>query len=263
MKKIALLILIVFPLLSFSQDRKIAAVRIESFPFRADQFVGIDAFGYAYFIDDNTFIKAKGSQTAEFKKISTGKIARADIENPMQIVLFYENFNTVILLDNQLNEISEINFSNLDKPVVAHAAGIASQNSIWIYDSLTQQIGLYDYLKNEFRPLTTPLKENLKFYTTDFNTFRWIDAKLDFYACNIYGKIYPLGKAVDFDALRFASDNAFFFSKNGKLYLHDSTKNEVFSVTDIDNSFKNFYYKDQILSIFTTGGITNYKITLP
>jgi hypothetical protein len=31
-------------------------------------------------------------------------------QNPLNIVLFYENFNVVILLDNQLNETQKINF---------------------------------------------------------------------------------------------------------------------------------------------------------
>ena len=89
-------------------------------------------------------------------------------------VLFYEDFNSVVLLDNQLNKISEINFSQNNIPIVATATGMSTQNQLWIYNTLNQQIGLFDYLKNEYKTVSTPLTENIKFYQTDFNTFYWI-----------------------------------------------------------------------------------------
>jgi hypothetical protein len=38
------------------------------------------------------------------------KITKVDLQNPLKIVLFYESFNSALLLDNQLNEIQKINF---------------------------------------------------------------------------------------------------------------------------------------------------------
>jgi len=39
--------------------------------------------------------------------------------------------------------------------------------------------------------------------------------------------------------------------------------NTISPIENVEKSFKNFYYKDQILSIFTNQGISNYKITIP
>ncbi len=260
MRKIALLLLL-FPLSVFSQQ--ISAVRVSDFDRKADTYVGSDSFGFHYFIKDNVFIKTDGKSSLEYRKLAAGKIARADIENPLLILLFYENFNTAVLLDNQLNEVKEIDFSKLSVPVTAHAAGIASQNRLWIYDSLTQQLGFYDYIKNTWQPITTPQKENLKYYQSDFNEFYWIDAKSGWYACDIYGKISALGKIAGFDRIRLVDDHSYFAFEAGRLYYHDAAKNSISEVAGIDNSLKNFYYKDQILSIFTGSGITNYKIILP
>ena len=66
---------------------------------------------------------------------------------PMDTVLFYEDFNTVIFLDNQFNEIQKINLSESLPSLAVTAIGNASQNRLWIYDNLNQQISLYDYLK--------------------------------------------------------------------------------------------------------------------
>lgn len=262
MNKIALLLLL-FALSGFSQQANLALVPADSLRFAADDYAGADGYGFYYFIKNNVFIKTDGVRSLEFGKNALGKITRADIANPLLIVLFYENFNTAVLLDNQLNEVKEIDFSKLETPVVARAVGMASQNKLWVYDSLTQRLGLYDYLKNMWQPVTTPLTEPILFYQTDFNNFQWIDAKSVWYASDIFGKIQTLGKMPGFDAVYFASGTAFFYSQNTKLYLRDLKNNSVYRVVNLDNSPKKFYYKDQILAIFTGSGITNYKITLP
>jgi hypothetical protein len=47
------------------------------------------------------------------------------------------------------------------------------------------------------------------------------------------------------------------------LTLYDLEKGEKTQIEISEKTFKKFYYKDQILSIFTAKGITNYKITIP
>jgi hypothetical protein len=47
------------------------------------------------------------------------------------------------------------------------------------------------------------------------------------------------------------------------LYRYDFVDNKSTLIEISEKTFKNFTYKDQILSIFTNQGITNYKITLP
>ncbi|HLA55134.1 MAG TPA: hypothetical protein VK623_03470 [Flavobacterium sp.] len=248
---------------SFMQGQNLEAARIDSWTSDADEFVGFDKFGYCYTIKNNVFIKSKGKEILEYNNPATGKITHADIENPLLIVLFYENFNTIILLDNQLNEVRKISFSELNIPIVSHATGLASQNRLWIYDSLTQQIGLFDYLRNDYKSITTPFKQILKYYQTDFNAFQWIDEKGNRFACDVYGKVLTLGKVPDYDRMQIVSGRSLLFSKDGKLYLHNIEKTTTGTIAGVENSFKKFYYKDQILSIFTTGAITNYKIILP
>ena len=127
-----------------SQNLKQNAVLMDSIRFDGDQFLGYDPFGFYYTIKNNVFSKINTRDTLEYKNISLGKITKVDLQNPLKIVLFYENFNTVILLDNQLNETQKINFSESTIPFVVSAVGIASQNQLWIYNSMNQQLGLYD-----------------------------------------------------------------------------------------------------------------------
>lgn len=53
------------------------------------------------------YIKKNNTQLWQYKNLSLGKITKIDLQNPLKIVLFYEGFNSVILLDNQLNEIQK------------------------------------------------------------------------------------------------------------------------------------------------------------
>jgi hypothetical protein len=263
MKNLLLIALIFVFAVSSGQEKVYVATKLNSIPLSTNEFLGYDQFGYYYSIKNNVLSKTKKEESFEYKNISLGKPTKIDIQNPLKIMLFYENFNTIVLLDNQLSETQKINFSENDIPILATATGIASQNRLWIYNSLTQQIGLFDYLKNNFQSITPSFQGNLKYYESDFNSFQWIDDKLNWYSCDVFGKITTLGKVADFDQIQVIANEEVIFSKEGKLFIENLKKNSIYQIENVDKSFKKFYYKEQILSIFTNQEITNYKITIP
>ncbi|MEZ7504113.1 hypothetical protein [Flavobacterium sp. Arc2] len=263
MKKIILFIALVSTWSAISQNTKLEISITDTINIRADDFIGYDQFDFYYYIKDNVLHKTNNKESLEYKNTSLGKIAKVDIKNPLKIVLFYENFNIVVLLDNQLNEIQKINFSENINPIAVSATGIAAQNRLWIYNSLNQQIGLFDYIQNDYKAISTSFPESIKYYQTDFNTFYWIDNKNNWYSCDAFGKIKTKGKILDFDIIEVINDNQFIYSKNNKLYFEDLDKNQKYEIDISEKTFKKFSYKDQILSIFTSKGIINYKITTP
>ena len=261
MKNLIIAFFFVFSSISFGQN--LITSKINHVAINAEEFLGYDQFGFYYTIKNNVFFKTKDNQSLEYKNISLGKITRVDLQNTLKMVLFYENFNTVILLDNQLNETQIVNFSENTIPIVAAATGIASQNQLWVYNNLNQQIGLYDYLKKDYKTISTSFPENIKYYQSDFNTFNWIDEKNNWYTCDIFGKITKKGKIPDFDSIEIIGDNQFIFSKDSILIIEDLEKSQKIEIEISEKTFKKFHYKDQILSIFTSGGIINYKIIIP
>jgi hypothetical protein len=263
MKKLVLLLFIASFSIAFSQNQKLTAIKMNSIRFDGDQFLGNDPFGFNYTIKNNVFSKIGKQDTLEYKNISLGKITKVDLQNPLKIVLFYENFNTVVILDNQLNETQKINFSESTDPIVAAAIGIASQNQLWIYNSMNQQLGLYDYLNNLYKTISVPFTESINNYFSDFNSFHWIDNKNNWYICDVFGRITNNGKVPDFESIAIVDKNQFIYSINGVLVFQDLEKNQKSEIKIAEKSFEKFYYKDQILSIFTAEGITNYKIILP
>ena len=269
-KTVRKILLLLFIACSFSavsaQNQKISTTLISQFNTDIDDFLGYDSFGFSYHIKNNVFRKTKGNEVFEYKNVSLGNITKVDILNPLKIVLFYEDFNTVVLLDNQLNKMTEINFSQNSIPIVVPAIGMSTQNQLWIFNTLNQQIGLFDYLKNEYKTVSTPLTEGIKYYQTDFNTFYWIDKKNNFFSCDIFGKTTSLGKIPDFDQIEIINPNSYILRKANLLYFKDKTTADLATFSEIEilqKSFDKFCYKDQILSIFTAKEITNYKIVTP
>jgi hypothetical protein len=169
----------------------------------------------------------------------------------------------VLILDNQLNEIQKIDFSKLETLVVASAIGISGQNKLWVFNTLNQQIGLYDLNSNTYQNLGMPINENIRFYQTDFNYFQWIDKQNKWNTCSIYGKLFFNGKVETASIIQLLIENKILFSIDNLLFIKEQNTNKLYEIEIVEKSFKNFYYKDQILSIFTNKGITNYKITIP
>jgi hypothetical protein len=260
-KKVSLLLFLVASCIGFAQ--KLNTTLTHSKPLLCDTYVGFDTLNDSYYIKDNVFIKKSGSKTWQYKNVALGKITSVDIINPLKIVLFYENFNTCILLDAQLNEILQKNFTTDLNNAIITAIGLASSNRLWLFNSLTNEILLSDYKTNETKTVGLPLTQNIAYYHSDFNSFFWIDDFNNCYSIDIFGKSTLLCTVPAYDIIQIIDNERILFSVTNKLYLLNSVKKSIIEIEIVENSFENFYYKDQNLAIFTNQQIKNYKIILP
>ncbi len=263
MKKTIYIFFLVLSALLNGQTTKIEATKMGELYFGADEFVGYDGFGNCFYIKNNVLFKKFEETTFQYQNLALGKIAKVDILNPLKIVIFYSEFNAVVVVDNQMNEIQKIHFSTLNDAVIASAVGISGQNKIWVYNSLNQQIGLYDLINATYQNLGVPIQEDIRYYQSDFNYFHWIDSQNNWNTCTIFGRFFTNAKVEASNVVQLIEIDRFFFVEENKVFLKDPKQNRVYEITNVEKSFKKIYYKDQILSIFTDKGITNYKITLP
>jgi hypothetical protein len=124
-------------------------------------------------------------------------------------------------------------------------------------------MGLYDYLNKEYQTITTPFQNMIRFFQSDFNTFFWIDDQGNGKYCDIYGKVRSFGKVATLDQFQMVTKTDYLYKKEQLLYYYSSKLNKTIGIEIDEKTFENFSYKEQILSIFTNQGITNYKIKLP
>jgi len=261
MRKMVIFFLI--NILNCSAQSAVEITKIQSKASAYDQFLETDEYGYNYFLKNNVLIKVNENENFEFKNVALGKATRIDLHNPLKIVLFYENFNTAISLDNQLNESNNINFSLFTTPIFATAIGIASQNRLWIFNSLSQKIGLFDFLNNSYTELTPPLQISKKTYDSDFNTFYWVDSDNMLNSCDVFGKIATLGQIKEFDKIQILNSQKVLILKNNNLFINNLINNSLEKIIIDEKTIENFSLKNQILTIFTNQELHIYKIKLP
>ena len=225
-------------------------------------YYGFDSFNNYYYSENNTFNKVSNSSTYHYQNISLGKISSIEIINPLTLVLFYEDFNTVVFLDNQLNEIERINFSSIDSSLIITKIGLAGQNKLWIYNQVNQRLLLFDALNKTYKEMPIPIENPIVYTQSDFNNFYWVDDLNNFYKCDFFGKIALLSNIPLFDKIQIIDEKSILFSKKNQLYLLNISSKSISEIQIVEKSFENFYYKDQFLAIFTLQQISNYKIKI-
>jgi hypothetical protein len=159
---------------------------LKQLPLTAQSYIGTDVYNNNYFIEEMAFYKKGPDGDFVFKDFSLGVIDKIDIINPLKIMLFYQQTNTVIFLDNRLNEVERISFNALQEFVNISSAGNAGNNRIWLYNIDSQQLELFDYRLERKLQTSLPIEGNLVAMASNFNyCYLLFEDKLITY--NVYG----------------------------------------------------------------------------
>lgn len=262
LKKLLLLFLSFFGSMH-AQTKTIYAVPINSFAIDAERYFGFDVLENYYYEKNNVLIKENKTIKWVYQNNSLGKISSISFQNPLRILVFYEEFNTVLFLDSQLNEIQKIDFSSIENPLIVSKVGMATQNQIWLFDAALNQLFLYNYVTSIRTKVCQPVQNKWLYYQSNFTNFYWVSDKNEWESCSIIGKNQVIKKLPNWNKIQFIDEDFFLYKINSDLFLSAITKGETYQIENVDNSLTDLYWRDQILSIFTNQQITNYKITLP
>lgn len=243
----------------FSQET-ILAQEINKTALITDIFLGLDSQKNYYSIKDNVLSKKTKHLTFEYKNVSLGKIYHVDFQNPLQVVVFYNDFNTSILLDNQLNETKKIDFNLLSEAVNIDAIAFSSQNQLWFYDAISSKIGLYNLRNDTYKWISTPLENPVNQYFANYTHFYWLNNENKLNAISIFGKIKSYPKFPSFEKVQLINDEIALYLNDNQLYYYETTKNQSSKIMITEKFVTNFFFADGILAIFTENKITNYSI---
>ena len=117
-------------LLMFSQK---VEVNLEQTIINDGDFIGIDKFEDVYALKNNVLTKTSKAQTWMFKDFNLGEIYTVDLTNPLQILVFYKDLQTIVVLDNQLNEVRRVVIDAGNNYFIKDI-GLSIQNKIWLFD---------------------------------------------------------------------------------------------------------------------------------
>jgi hypothetical protein len=106
---------------------------VDSFPLEADHFIGYDSYKNLFYTAGMVVHKTGPTGVFQFTDFQLGPISTVDIINPLNIVVYYGQTNTAILLDNRLNQIERINFNTIAPFINTSAATNAGSNKLWVF----------------------------------------------------------------------------------------------------------------------------------
>ncbi len=230
----------------------------------AEQFVGADELGNLFFMENQAFFRKSGSRIFSFSNVDLGEISAVDMGNPFKILLFYQDFNSVIILDNNLNELSQrLDFTGETQFNNVLFVGNSSQNNIWLYAD-DNKLHLYNYetLSEELQT------QAMTFYEQDFkalglvSTFKrvWIQSETEALEFNEYGnyvRTYP----VDGPARIFPFQKGILVLKEGKFeYLFEEERRAV-SIGHKGN-LNNVSVSGSSLFIYDGNKVSQYELRL-
>jgi hypothetical protein len=123
----------------FKQDKVV--IKLETIP----EIFTCDHLDNVYIYSKNTLKKFndQGIMESQYSGLGYGNLSSIDVSDPFRIVLFYKGFNTVLILDNKLNQIGEAYQLNKLGFSTADAVCKSKQAGIWILDSYAQKLMLY------------------------------------------------------------------------------------------------------------------------
>ena len=215
-------ILVFFSITVYSQDSIIPVIKQQR-KLDVSKIIGIDNFGTEYYVTNNILYKKTPETTIDYSNVQLGNITTVNTYNPLKIVLFYQDFNTVIILDNRLAEVFKIDFNTTQTYRNVSHVSIGNDNTIWIFNRDIQQLELYDYKLKQVRATTLPVTSEVLDLKSNYN-YCWLLTENFVYKYNYFSSLLYKIKNEGYQKLAETNDNILLQRENELLYLDDKTQ---------------------------------------
>lgn len=230
--------------------------------------MGIDNFKNTYFLKDRVLHKEGEDGNFVYNALQLGRITTVDLINPLKVVIFFQDTNTVVLLDNKLNEIERINFNNLRQFLNVSSATNAGSNSLWVFNMDTQQLELYNYRAKMQTVVSQPLPGKLLSQASNFNyCFTLTEKKLR--AFNVYGSLLNEAPSDGYDRIVQLNENLVALKENSLYYIPDFAKRNEESLRETvklelpEMTIKDLQLSNDFLYIYDGINLHTFTLTLP
>jgi hypothetical protein len=202
-----------------------------------------------------------------FRDYQLGPVTSVDIINPLNVVVFYQDVNTVVLLDNRLNEIERINFNDLNEFVNVGSATNAGNNRLWIFNIDTQQLELYNYRSGNKTVISQPISENVLNLASDFNFCYVLTAEF-LQKYNIYGSFLSETAIENFEKVIQQNERLIALKNNELYYLAVLDKDAGLLLNPLklpvpENNVKDLQLTQEFLYIYDGLNIHSFTLTQP
>lgn len=252
-----LFLLICFPFVVPAQELKL----LSSTPLQADSFVGIDGYRNTYFVKNNMIYKIGPEGSFSYNDFLLGGISSVDIINPLKVVVYYHEVNTVVFLDNKLNEIERISLNAFPDYMNNSSATNAGNNRLWIFNIDRQQLELFDYRTYRKTIVSQPISGRLLSQASNFNyCFLLSEDKLRSY--NAYGSLLQETPIEGFQKIVQENENLVAMADD-KLYYISANSISPIKFPPTEKAIKDLQLTQDLLYIYDGINILTYSLTQP
>lgn len=217
-----LIFLIAFFSWSVQSQDSISVVVKEKLPLQVETIIGVDNFGTKYYEINNILYKKTTDKTINYSNVQLGELTSVDVFNPLKIIAYYKDFNSVIILDNRLAEILRIDFNTVQPYKNVSFISMGNDNTIWLFNQDIQQLELYDYRAKSVRATTLPVVSNALSVTSNYN-YVWLLTEKYIYKHSYFGSLVYKIKNTGYTKLIERNEDIILQKENNLFFLNNKT----------------------------------------
>ncbi|MAU30475.1 MAG: hypothetical protein CMC36_02525 [Flavobacteriaceae bacterium] len=252
-----LLFLFVF-LNYFSAHNQITLDKIDRISYdNSNQLIWVDNLGESYFLEGD---KLRKNKNFIFSDSSLGLLNKVDFYNNFKLKVWYPAFNTLVILDNYLNEITRVQFNKASSIFEISNISSANENDVWVYDESDMSIKKFDFFNQVFIDnVQTQIDGNLIDMKSNYN-YLWALTEKHLYKINYNGLIiFKKENRFAYTKIGFYK-NDILLSNESELYHLENDK-ELFTKIKLEKLFvKDFFVINETLYIYDKDHLNKYLI---
>lgn len=227
-------------------------------------FIGKDIFDNTFTKEENSLRKRSKYSSENFSLPKLGTLKRVDLTNALFPVLFYSDFNSIVLLSKELALLNTIDLNGRFSAMDPIYIGTSTQKNLWIVNQANQSILRYNLSTLEVRNIYTIKENSIKTYQSTLNYLYRVTSTNQIIGIDIYGnEVLNYTLPSTYDQIQILNNKQVFYSYLNKLYYVDMEKNKQYEIKVEVKSILSFFYNTQKLSIFAEQKVNNYQIKLP
>ena len=248
----------------FSQENEqpqVSAIIKDSTLIEAKAIFGIDSFETLYYsTENNSFHKKTKDTIITYANFQLGEITSANTFNPLKINLFYKDFNTVVILDNRLAEISKIDFNTTQPYKNISFVSSGYNNSLWLFNQDFQYLELYDYKANKIKLKTVPVQSEILDLKSDYN-YCYLLTKKYLYVYNYFGSLIRKIQNIGYEKLAF-NEAHIILKKEDSLFILEKNKSEIQAIKHPKMLIKQFLVTNETMYIYHENLLRHYQLKI-
>lgn len=247
--------------ISIGAQESVEIIPLKSSTLKADSVVGIDNFGTIFFTKESTIYKKNKDTTISYNNLQLGKLTTANSFNPLKINLFYQELNTVIILDNRLAEIFKVDFNAINNYKNVSHVSTGYDNTVWLFNQDTQLLEVFDYKTRTTKAQTLkPIDSPILDLKSNYN-YAYLLTEDHLFVYNYFGSLVKKIKNDGYTQLVEDNESVYLKKDNLLVFLPRASKTVIPIKTD-NILIPQFFVTNETLYIYNFDSLQEFRIKM-